>query len=78
MNSDNNYIASIIDEDYHDILKVWWKNRRRKRLTRASPYGCLLDFMGDAKWTVESVLSVMKEEVKEFKNEEVQEILDIL
>lgn len=76
--SNNYYVAGLIEDEYHDILKVWWEIRRRKHLAKALPYGCLLDFMEDSQWTVESVLATMKEEIKEFKNEEVQEILDIL
>lgn len=76
---DNYCLADIIYEDYHDALKAWWKIRRKKHLTQLVPaYDCLLDFMEGSQWTVESVLATMKKEIQEFKNEEVQEILDIL
>lgn len=76
---DIHLMADTIDEDYHSVLKDWWIMRRKKKVACASPYRCLVDFMEEGgSWTVTSLLAAMKDEIKEFKNEEVQEILDIL
>lgn len=77
--SNENRIADDVEFDHYDLLKEWWNVRRKKKLVHGQlPWTHLKTFIFGKDYTVETIVSIMREEIKEFKNREVQEILDIL
>lgn len=75
----NEFIADTIEFDHYSLLKEWWNVRRKKKLVHGQlPWAHLKTFIFGKDYTVETVVSIMQEEIKEFKNREVQEILGAL